>query len=36
MKADLAILSADPAQDVTAYFKVRFTIRNGKVFHKEG
>jgi imidazolonepropionase-like amidohydrolase len=35
MKADLVVLSADPAQDVTAYSKVRFTIRNGKVFYKE-
>jgi imidazolonepropionase-like amidohydrolase len=35
MKADLVILSADPAQDVTAYSKVRFTIRNGKVVYKE-
>ena len=35
MKADLVILSADPAQDVTAYSKVRFTIRNGKALYKE-
>jgi imidazolonepropionase-like amidohydrolase len=35
MKADLVILSADPAEDVTAYSKVRFTIRNGKVLYKE-
>ena len=35
MKADLVVLSADPAQDVTAYSKVRFTIRNGKVIYKE-
>jgi imidazolonepropionase-like amidohydrolase len=35
MKADLVILGADPAQDVTAYSKVRFTIRNGKVLYKE-
>jgi imidazolonepropionase-like amidohydrolase len=35
MKADLVILNADPAQDVTAYSKVRFTIRNGKVLYKE-
>jgi imidazolonepropionase-like amidohydrolase len=34
MKADLVILSADPAQDVTAYSKVRYTIRNGKVIYK--
>ena len=35
MKADLVILNADPAQDVTAYSKVRFTIRNGKVLYQE-
>jgi imidazolonepropionase-like amidohydrolase len=35
MKADLVILSADPAQDATAYSKVRFTIRNGKVLYRE-
>jgi imidazolonepropionase-like amidohydrolase len=34
MKADLVILSADPAHDVTAYSKVRFTIRKGKVVYK--
>jgi imidazolonepropionase-like amidohydrolase len=35
MKADWVILSADPAWDITAYSKVRFTIRNGKVLYKE-
>jgi imidazolonepropionase-like amidohydrolase len=35
MNADLVILNADPAQDVTAYSKVRFTIHNGKVLYKE-
>jgi imidazolonepropionase-like amidohydrolase len=35
LKADLVVLSADPAQDVTAFSKVRFTIRNGKVLYKE-
>jgi imidazolonepropionase-like amidohydrolase len=35
MKADLVILGADPAQDVTAFSQVRFTIRNGKVVYKE-
>ena len=35
MKADLVILSSDPAWDITAYSKVRFTIRNGKVLYKE-
>jgi imidazolonepropionase-like amidohydrolase len=35
MKADLVILSADPAEDITAYSKVRYTIRNGHVLYKE-
>ncbi len=35
MDADLDILSADPARDITAYSRVRFTIRNGKVIYKE-
>lgn len=35
MKADLVILSADPAQDVTGFSKVRFTIRNGEIVYKE-
>jgi imidazolonepropionase-like amidohydrolase len=35
MKADLVILSTDPAQDVTAYSKVRYTIRNGDVLYQE-
>jgi len=35
MKADLVILSADPAQDITAFSKVRFTVRNGKVLYQE-
>jgi len=35
MKADLVVLSADPAQDVTAYSGVRYTIRNGKVLYRE-
>ena len=35
MKADLVILSADPAHDATAYSKVRFTIRNGEVLYQE-
>lgn len=35
MNADLVVLSADPAQDITAYSKVRFTIRNGKVIYEE-
>lgn len=35
MKADLTVLSADPAEEVTAYSKVRFTIRSGKVIYQE-
>ena len=35
MNADLVVLSADPAQDVTAYSRVRYTIRNGKVLYRE-
>jgi imidazolonepropionase-like amidohydrolase len=35
MKADLVVLSADPAQEVTAYSRVRYTIRNGKVLYRE-
>ena len=35
MKADLVILSSDPAQEVTAYSKVRCTIRDGKVIYEE-
>ena len=31
MDADLVILSADPSQDVTAFSKVAFTIRHGKI-----
>jgi imidazolonepropionase-like amidohydrolase len=35
MKADLVVLSADPATDVTAFSKVRFTIRNGNVIYQQ-
>ena len=35
MKADLVILSADPAQNVTALSKVSFAIRDGKIIYKE-
>jgi len=31
MDADLVVLSADPTRDVTAFFKVAFTIRRGKI-----
>lgn len=33
--ADLAILSADPAQDATAFAKIRYTIRNGKIIYSQ-
>jgi len=35
MNADLVVLSADPAKDVTAFSKVRCTIRNGKILYAE-
>lgn len=35
MKADLVILNSDPAQELTAFSKVRCTIRDGKVIYKE-
>jgi imidazolonepropionase-like amidohydrolase len=31
--ADIVVLSADPAQDVLAYSKIRYTIRAGKVLY---
>jgi imidazolonepropionase-like amidohydrolase len=31
MEADLVVLSADPAQDVSAFSRVAFTIRLGKI-----
>jgi imidazolonepropionase-like amidohydrolase len=31
LDADLVVLSADPAQDVTAFSRVAFTIRRGKI-----
>jgi len=31
LDADLVVLAADPAQDVTAFSKVAFTIRHGKI-----
>lgn len=31
MDADLVVLSADPAQDITAFSRVAFTIRQGKI-----
>jgi imidazolonepropionase-like amidohydrolase len=35
MNADLIVLSADPAKDIAAYSKVRYTIRNGDVVFQE-
>jgi imidazolonepropionase-like amidohydrolase len=35
MDADLAVLGADPAQEVTAFSKVRCTIRNGNVIYRK-
>lgn len=31
--ADLVVLEADPAQDITAFARVRYTIRNGSVLY---
>jgi imidazolonepropionase-like amidohydrolase len=31
--ADLVVLSADPAQDVTAFSRVRYTIRDGTIIY---
>ncbi len=33
--ADLVVLSADPAQNTSAFSKVRYTIRNGKIIYAE-
>ena len=33
--ADLVVLGADPAQDVSAFSKVRFTIRAGNVIYRQ-
>ncbi len=33
MEADLVILSADPSKDVSAFSRVRYTIRNGEVIY---
>jgi imidazolonepropionase-like amidohydrolase len=35
MDGDLVVLSADPAQDVAAFAKVRYTIRDGKIIYSE-
>ena len=34
--ADLVVLSGDPAQDVRAFARVRYTIRDGKLIHQSG
>jgi imidazolonepropionase-like amidohydrolase len=35
LDADLVVLSADPAQETSAFSKVRYTIRNGEVIYAE-
>jgi imidazolonepropionase-like amidohydrolase len=35
MDADFVVLGADPAQNTTAFSKVRFTIRSGKIIYAE-
>lgn len=35
MDADFTVLRSDPAQDPTAFAKVRYTIRGGKIIHSE-
>jgi len=35
MDADRVVLDADPAQDVTAFSKMHYTIRNGKLIYQE-
>jgi imidazolonepropionase-like amidohydrolase len=35
MDADLVLLGADPAQGVTAFSRVRYTIRDGKVIYSQ-
>jgi imidazolonepropionase-like amidohydrolase len=35
MDADLVVLSADPAQNTSAFSKVRYTIRGGEVIYAE-
>ena len=35
MEADLVVLSADPALDLTAFSKVRYTIRSGKILYSQ-
>jgi imidazolonepropionase-like amidohydrolase len=35
LEADLVVLRGDPAQDVTAFSKLRYTIRSGKIIYPE-
>ena len=35
MDADLAVLSADPAQSTVAFSQVRYTIRGGKIIYSK-
>jgi imidazolonepropionase-like amidohydrolase len=35
LDADLVVLSADPAQKISAFSKVRYTIRSGEVIYAE-
>jgi imidazolonepropionase-like amidohydrolase len=35
LDADLVVLSADPAQNTSAFSKVRYTIRGGNVIYSE-
>jgi imidazolonepropionase-like amidohydrolase len=32
-RADLVVLSGDPERDITAFARVRFTVRNGRVVY---
>jgi imidazolonepropionase-like amidohydrolase len=36
MDADLVVLQEDPAKDVTAFAKVRLTIRHGQTLYDAG
>jgi imidazolonepropionase-like amidohydrolase len=36
MEADLVVLQADPAKDVTALSKVQLTMRHGKISYSAG
>ena len=36
MEADLVVLNADPAEDVTNFANVRFTIRGGRIIFQPG